>query len=223
MRETSRDWYETVPAEGAGPGVLLLHSAWGLTDCYRRMCDRLAARGFYVVAPDLFDGATASTWEEAQLLRSRRRTSDRWSAIERATSHLRRATGRSRTIGTVGFSMGGHWALFLAERPDVPVGATVVFYAARGGEYARCRSAFQFHLAASDDFVSTSRLAKLRSRLEQAACPVEVHTYAGTRHWFCDQEQDEAYDAAAAALALERTETFLHTHLMPDAGATAIA
>ncbi len=215
MDATPVPWYEVSPRQSDAPGVLFLHSAWGFTDWYRTMCDRLAEAGFFVVAPDLFDGATATTWDEARLLRSRRTRHDRWTVIARATAHLRRRIGPRRLIGVVGISMGGNWALFLAQREEIPVAATVVLYAVRGGDYRDSRSAFQFHLAADDVFVSPARLRRLTSRLEQADRPAEYHSYAGTRHGFCDEGHASAYDPSAAELAWKRTEAFLHHHLLP--------
>lgn len=214
MRQTMRDWYETGGGQADSMGVLLLHSAWGLTGCYRQMADRLAAAGFHVVAPDMYGGEVADSWDHALALRAQRRASDRWTAIELATAHLRRSVGQHAPIGVVGLAMGGHWALFLAQRSEIPVAAATVFYAARGGDYRSSRAAFQFHLAAVDEWVSPNRLERLRMKLELAHRPAEYHVYPGTRHWFCDREHIEAYDAAAAELALRRTQDFLSNRLM---------
>ena len=45
--------YIAIPATGAGPGVLVLHAWWGLTDVFRRACDRLAEAGFVARENDL--------------------------------------------------------------------------------------------------------------------------------------------------------------------------
>ena len=52
--------------------------------------------------------------------------------------------------------------------------------------------------------------------LRNAGRDVEIHRYPGTEHWFAEPSRD-AYDAAAADLAFERTVTFLRRHLV-DAG-----
>ena len=43
-------------APGA-PGVVLLHDVWQLSDHYRELATRLAARGFSVLALDLYRGS----------------------------------------------------------------------------------------------------------------------------------------------------------------------
>ena len=47
--------YLALPAGGAGPGILVLHAWWGLTDHVRHVCDQLATEGYLALAPDLFD------------------------------------------------------------------------------------------------------------------------------------------------------------------------
>src|SRR3989475_2868115 len=65
MREFQADGrtisaYLAVPEHGSGPGVLVLHAWWGLTEPFRQVCDRLPEAGFVAVAPDLYRGkATA--------------------------------------------------------------------------------------------------------------------------------------------------------------------
>src|SRR5690606_26977209 len=50
------------------PGIGLLHDWWGLTDVVRRMVHQFAQLGFYVIAPDMFDGRVATTPKEAMEL-----------------------------------------------------------------------------------------------------------------------------------------------------------
>ncbi len=209
-RTSTAGCYEVLPRGGdPGPGVLFLHANWGLTDCVRRMCDDLAGEGFAVMAPDMFEGATAQTVAESVALRARRGSEDRWRVIAKSLDRLQRRSG-SPTIGVVGFSMGGHWALWLAQQPLLPISATAVFYAVRGGDYRASRSSFQLHLASQDEYVTHSGVAKLRRRLEAAGRPLEIFDYDGTGHWFCEPDQPEFYDMEAARLAWKRTVGFLH-------------
>src|SRR5947208_13636376 len=62
----------SVPKKGSGPGVLVLHAWWGLTDFFKGLSDRLASTGFVAFAPDLYLVSTASTREEAKKLLAKR-------------------------------------------------------------------------------------------------------------------------------------------------------
>ena len=44
--------YADAPTSGTGPGVLVLHSWWGLTETIKDRCNQLADAGFTAVAPD---------------------------------------------------------------------------------------------------------------------------------------------------------------------------
>lgn len=206
--------YIAIPKAGTGPGVLVLHSWWGLNAFFRSLCDRFAEAGLVALAPDLYDGRVASTINTAKKLRAEVTASRRvpvykvlMAAIEQLSSHD--AVAR-RDVGIVGFSMGGHWALWLAQRPELPVTSTVVFYAARNGNFANRRSRFQFHFAEEDQWVSTASVKKMRQSLEIAGNDAEYYEYPGTIHWFFEADRQDAFDPSAAALAWNRSLSFLH-------------
>ena len=204
----------SVPKRGAGPGVLVLHSWWGLDAFFRRLCGRLAAKGYVALAPDLYGGRVATTEREAKALRAAstsRRKEPVYRLLERKIDELaghEAVTGRA--IAVLGFSMGGHWAFWLAARPALPIAATVTFYAARSADFARTRSRFLCHFADEDPFVSEAARKKLARTFECAGARAETHTYPGTRHWFFESDRPE-YDARAARLAWRRTLDFLES------------
>src|SRR5690554_3134003 len=61
----TRNAYLALPTGENGPGVLVLHAWWGLTDYFQALCDRLAAEGFVALAPDLYNGQTTQTIDRA--------------------------------------------------------------------------------------------------------------------------------------------------------------
>ncbi len=216
--ERSATAYTAAPAGTARATVAVLHAWWGLSEVVTGVCDDLAEQGYVAVAPDLYRGEVATTAEQAAALRGRKRSTPMWRQIVTAIEQARQRHG-AHAVGQVGFSMGGHWALWLAKqaRPEIPpIAATAVFYAARAGDFSASRSAFQFHLAASDPFVSLGGITRLERRLRAAGRPAEFHRYPGTGHWFYEWDRPEAYDPHAARLAWQRTIDFLDRHLPPE-------
>ena len=192
-------------------GILVLHSWWGLNAFFRRLCDRFAQEGFVALAPDLYDGKVAASVAEAKALRARATASRREPAYRQlmgATAELREAAAVD-AVGVVGYSMGGHWAYWLAQRADLPVTSTVTFYAARGGDYSASRSDFLAHFAETDEWVSPASVKKLKRDLAKAGRPCQSYVYPGTTHWFVEEDRADAYRPDAAALAWERTVAFL--------------
>lgn len=204
--------YLAVPKSGSGAGVLVLHPWWGLNDVIRDFCDRLAAAGYVALAPDMFSGRLARTVPEAeqlvaQMSEARIVTPIILSAAEELN---RRAPGG---LGTIGFSFGGFWALWLSERRPDLIRAAAIFYATYDGDFKQSGAAYLCHFAETDPFESSEGIALLEKNLKAADRPAALHTYPGTGHWFVEKDRPEAYDATAAELAWERTLAFLHDQL----------
>ena len=65
------DAYLSIPASIEGAVVLVLHAWWGLSAFFAKVCDLLSQEGFVALAPDLYNGKTATTIEQATTLRSK--------------------------------------------------------------------------------------------------------------------------------------------------------
>lgn len=207
--------YFAVPEPGDGPGVIVLHAWWGLTAFFRKVCDRLAQEGFAALAPDLYQGATASTIEEAKRLRFDLDCDRANREMEAALEYLRNHPVVSGTsVGVVGFSLGGYLALRLACSRANDVRAVVVFYATEGGRFDKAQAAFLGHFAENDGCWAGARVVRsLEERLRAAGRETIFHTYPDTEHSFFEEDRPEAYNAQAALLAWQRTVEFLRTRL----------
>ena len=108
---------EVPEGEGAWPGLVLVHEAFGLDANMRAHAARLAAAGYLVVAPDLFSRGRRPACLRATFAALRRGSGPAFDDIEAVRSWLaadERCTGR---VGVIGFCMGGGFALLLAGRP----------------------------------------------------------------------------------------------------------
>ncbi|HEY0069763.1 MAG TPA: dienelactone hydrolase family protein [Chloroflexia bacterium] len=208
--------YLALPPQGRGPGVLLCHAWWGLNDFFQGLAVRLAHEGFVVLAPDVYDGETAATIEEAERLTN---ALDHREAIKYETAAadylLSHPAVEGEQIGAVGFSMGAAYATWLATlRPQLS--AVVLFY---GGFYGgdvpeadyptHTQAAFLGHLAEVDPYESSEEILRMAERLREAGRDVAFYIYPGTGHWFFEADRPDAYDAGAAELAWQRTLDFL--------------
>jgi carboxymethylenebutenolidase len=201
--------YLALPDAGEGRGVLVLHSWWGLTPFFKRVCDRLADAGFVALAPDLFEGETASTAEAAEGLLAAADPSALAHLVRSGLHHLRDLpiTGAG-PCGVVGFSMGASMALWLSAREADGVAATVVFYGTQEIDLGAASSAFLGHFAEHDEYVSEDDLVFFESSMHLDGLSPTFHRYPGTQQWFFEDDREQ-HDPKAAALAWERTLAFL--------------
>ena len=212
--------YLAEPSHGSGPGVLVLHAWWGLTEPFRRVCDRLAEAGFVALAPDLYHGKTTTSVEEAQALgEALDQDVERWrgdiaGAVQVLRQHTATHLANSRgKLALVGFSLGGAYALDMSVTLAEEIAAVVTFYDSYPGlDYRRSQAAYLCHCAEDDLFLPTEKVAQMQQELQAAGRPVTVYTYPGTHHWFFEEKRPE-YDAQAAHVAWERTVAFLHERL----------
>lgn len=209
--------YVVAPDHGnGGPGILVLHGWWGLTPFFRSVCDRLADAGFVAVAPDLHgDGRTADTPDEAEALLAStdpNRTADL--VLAAASTMQGMPITRAGPIGVLGFSMGASWAMWLATRASSTVAATAIYYGSQDIDFEPATSAFLGHFAEHDEFVSADARVEMEAHLRLLDKDVEFHTYAGTAHWFAEDDRAPAFDPLAADLAWERTIDFFRRHLL---------
>ena len=193
-----------------GPGVLLLHPWWGLTEDVMNLADRIAAEGYRVMAPDLFDGRTADTPEGAEQLVSQ--ADARWDRLvsdaECALAHLRDA-GVERAAA-VGLSFGAAYGVILAAQGAVD--ALVLYYGTGAlEEGARVAIPVLGHFADEDPYEPDGGEA-LFEALRESGATTEHYRYPGTSHWFVEPSHSH-YRRDAAELAWERTLTFLHRTL----------
>ena len=198
---------------GGGPGVLVLHAWWGLSDGIRRFCDRLAGQGFVALAPDLCGGQTAGTIAEAEALVQ---GLDDDTAIGRAADGLARLRAHPAVrgqLGVIGFSMGVWFSLDLAAKHD-DLEAVVLYYGtANGIDHGRQRAPVLGHFGKHDEWEPAGEVSSLEDDLRRAGRPVRFHVYPGAGHWFAETDRPEAYDAAIASLAFRRTVGFLRNQL----------
>jgi carboxymethylenebutenolidase len=202
--------YLSRPKTAPRGGILALHAWWGVNDCFKDFCKRLAKEGYLVHAPDLYNGGIGRDIHEAERLSGKVKREPASRQILEALTRLKKETGEP--VGLIGFSLGAYWGLWLVEEKPMDIAATVLFYGARGGKYEKTMSAFLGHFAENDPYVAASSRKKLEKTLLSAGRETTFHVYPGTNHWFFEQDRPE-YRAEAAKLAWKKTLEFLNTCL----------
>lgn len=209
--------YLALPADGVGPGVLVLHAWWGLNDFFKSVCDRLAAEGYVAFAPDMYGrGQLATTVEEAErLLQANEGPGTEETALEAVRFLVGQPAARPIGIGVIGFSMGAAWAAELARLRPGTVRAVVMHYGAWAPDLSKANASFLCHFCEEDEWEPRENVEALQGALQEAGRPATFHFYPGVTHWFMEANRPDAYNAEAAELAWQRTLAFL-TEQLPE-------
>jgi carboxymethylenebutenolidase len=183
--------YLAKPASGSGPGVLVIQEWWGLDSGIKEMTDRLGAAGFVALAPDLYHGELAQHTEMdkagrlMQSLPPDRAARDMSGAIDYLAAN---AAVTSKTVGVVGFCMGGMLAFLIAANRGDRVSAVVPFYGFPQGamepDWSKMTAAVQGHMAEKDDFFPPAAARALEAKLRAMGKDVTLTVHPGTGHAF---------------------------------------
>jgi carboxymethylenebutenolidase len=216
--------YMALPASGSGPGILLMHAWWGLNGFFKSLADRLAKEGFTVLAPDLYDGKTASEVDGAQELinsldsRYKEAIKQEEAALDYLLKHPALDGDK---VAAIGFSMGAGYAGWLAAlRPEIVAvvmfygGSEVGFYVGGAQEYAnQTEAAFLGHFAEGDEWEPDEGVKQFEAQLRAAGREANFHFYRNAGHWFFEDDRPDVYNPEAAQLAWNRTVSFFHDKL----------
>ena len=183
--------YLVTPASGSGPGLLVIQEWWGLDSGIKEMTERLGKAGFVALAPDLYHGQLAGHDEMdkaghlMQSMPADRAARDMSGAID-FLANLPSVT--SKSIGVVGFCMGGLLSFIIAaHRPD-KVKAVVPFYGYPQGpsepDWSKLSATISGHMAENDGHFSPEGARALETKLRGMGKNVTLKVHAGTGHAF---------------------------------------
>ena len=213
MSMTQPNGYLATPPAGNGEPVLVLHAWWGLNDTIKAFCDRLAAAGFVVFAPDLYHGRVVDTIPDAQAAVNALESSEQGfqqaqASVGQAAMFLGSRAG-DNGLAVIASSMGVPYALEVASAVPDLVRKVVLFYGTADADFSTARAAYLGHYAADDPYEPREYVDGLEAAIRAAGRPVTFHHYPSTGHWFFEPDRADAYNRAAADLAWERTLAFL--------------
>lgn len=207
--------YLALPAQQSGPGVLVLHAWWGLTPFFHALCERLAQAGFVAFAPDLYQGRTATTIDEAEALLNQRDSEAMQAIADGALAYFRAHPAvRGDGVAALGISLGAAWATELASDAPADIKAVVIFYGTASADFTQARASYLAHFGEDDEMEPLEGVHEFEAALRATGRNATFHVYPGAQHWFFETNRPE-YDVEAAELAWQRTIEFLHTQLFP--------
>ncbi|MDO9084789.1 MAG: dienelactone hydrolase family protein [Anaerolineaceae bacterium] len=190
--------------------VLVLHAWWGLNKTIKNFCDQLAKEGFTVYAPDLYHGKLTVEIETAEIYSNELSLEQARIDLDHAINLLNdHAPHSDEGISVIGFSLGAFLALDLSSNRPEKISKVVIYYGTGPDDYTHAKASYLGHFAEFDVFEPETNVDELETALKKSNRPCAFYQYPNTSHWFCEPDCTDAYNAAAATLAWERTLSFL--------------
>ncbi len=215
--------YLTRPAQGSGPGLILVHEMVGLNDFMRAMAERLAEEGYVCLVPDLYWrleagvelGYNAADFSRAQALRERFDIELGLRDIHACAEALRALATQCGKLGIVGWSMGGLLATLAAARFefDCAVSYYGVGLEQHGAALQQLRCPILFQVGDADAKVPASAREVIATAVA-AQSTAELNIYPGCAHGFANPAHKH-HDKPAAMMAYSRTIALLRRALGP--------
>lgn len=212
--------YLATPPDERGPAVIVLQEWWGVEEHIRSVCDRLAAEGFFALAPDLFEGETTTQPSEAEQKLMALSMDKVEPQMCGAAEHLASQPGvEGDAVGALGFCLGGGLAVWAATTcPKITASVSYYYVMPHGKpDFSKLKGPLLGHFGTADEFISHDAAQALERELRDAGADVTFHYYEGNGHaFFNDLDRLGTYDPQAAQLSWERTISFLRDALAPS-------
>lgn len=211
---TAMQAYAIRPASaGRKPGLILFQEAYGVNAHIRDVAARFAARGFVVIAPELYHRTgtrVEGSYDDFAALGPHFNavSSDTIAADARAAHAwlIAQPDVDANRIATIGYCMGGR-AAFVANL-ELPLAAAVTYY---GGGIAphlldrvpQLHAPHLFCWGGKDTHIPLEQTRAIDDALRAADKPYVSVTFGEAGHaFFCDQRAAWQPDAAAESMAL---------------------
>lgn len=202
-------------AEGALPGIIVIHEWWGLNNNIKSMSEQLAAQGYQTLAVDLYQGKVADKPDRAkELMTTAMESPDAVQANLRSAFATLKKEG-APSVGVIGWCFGGAWSLQTALMFPEKIDATVIYYGRLVQDKEKLETLDMPILGifgAEDSGIPVSTVKQFEKTLKELGKDADIRIYAGADHAFANPS-GEAYDEEAAEDAWERTTAFFAEHL----------
>jgi carboxymethylenebutenolidase len=214
--------YIARPKALPAPAVVVLQELFGVNADIRKTCDELAEQGFLAVAPDLFwrqepgvnlNVTSESDWQFGLRLYQAYDRDAGARDVKDTANAVAKLPGCTGKVAVLGYCLGALMVFLTAVRYGVD--AAVAYHGGDTekylGEIDGLHAPMLMHLAEEDEFISKAAQAQIKAALTKKP-NTTVCSYPGQNHAF-SRHGGAHYNAAAAALAHERTNEFLRQQL----------
>ncbi|HYO91590.1 MAG TPA: dienelactone hydrolase family protein [Pyrinomonadaceae bacterium] len=200
--------------------VLVIHEVFGLNDHIKSIADRIAREGFNALAPNLFVRAPepppSSDSTNVAAIRKAANSIPLEAAIrdmQAGLDYLKTMKDVRDRFASVGFCMGGGYSYQLSANSKDLAGA-VIFYGRTPIELVpKVSCPILGNFGEQDQGIPPGTVMEFEEALKKAGKEADIKIYTGAGHGFFNDTRPQAYNAAAAADAWQRSLRFFSERL----------
>ena len=207
----------TPDGKGPFPATIVIQEWWGLNDWVKEQARALAKEGYVALAVDLYRGKVATKQEDAHQLMMGTPPDQALRDLRAGFAYLEAhpAVKKGR-VGSIGWCMGGRYALQLAT-VEAKLAAAVAYYGAPptdAAAIAAIQAPVLGSFGAEDKGPTPEQALAFEAAMKKAGKTIDVKVYPGAGHAFANVNNPwGGYRKEAAEDAWARTTAFLAQHL----------
>jgi carboxymethylenebutenolidase len=193
------------------PAVIVIHEWWGLNDWIKQEAAGYAAKGYVVLAVDLYRGQVATNADLAhELMRGLPQDQGVRDLTSAFTYLERRKDVKRNRIGAVGWCMGGGFALELAIAAPSLRAVAINYGALATGkkDLAKIHAAVLGNFGGQDHGITPDSVHAFEATMQSLGKPVDAKIYPQAGHAFENPNNATGYRPGDAADALARVDSF---------------
>lgn len=198
------------------PAVLIIHENRGLQPHIMDVTRRMAAEGFFALAPDALTplgGTPENDINKAVSMIQSLNMEDTIANFVAAVAYLKTNPLTTGKVGCTGFCWGGAMTNQVAvHTPEL--NAAVPYYGRQPdpADVPKIKAALMAHYASDDPRINEG-IPAFEEALKKAGIAYQIFMYQGTKHAFNNDTNPERYNEEAAKLAWSRTIAFFREKL----------
>jgi carboxymethylenebutenolidase len=206
----------TPQGKGPFPALVVIHEWWGLNDWVKEEASKLADQGYVTLAIDLYRGKVATTPDEAhQIMRGVPEDRANRDLLAASAFLSSQKNVDAKRIGSIGWCMGGGYALNLAVA-DPKLKVAVINYghlAADDATLKKINAEILGIFGGQDKGITPDDVHKFESQMKALGKPVDIHIFPDAGHGFENPNNKQAYRGDDTAEAWKLTTAFLAKNL----------
>ena len=215
--DTANGYLARPMGDGPFPAIVVIQEWWGLDAHIKDLAERFAREGFVALAPDLYHEQVATEPDDARKLVMAMNMQIALHEIGGAIGYLSDLPDvEPKSVGVIGFCMGGRLSLTAASTGDQRIGAVAAFYGGGvqptpefvGGIKAPVLAVY----GEEDEGIPAEQYNALEAEMDRQEKTFEMVIYPGAGHAFLNDTRP-AYNANAATDAWTCAVQWFHTYL----------